>query len=78
MVARYVEKWEALEVADQVKKFRDLVRDTIREQWGIDEETSPEAKLIRSWLHSYTIAIRQGRTVDIEDLVGEIRQLIRN
>lgn len=78
MVARYVEKWEALEVADQVKKFRDSVRDIIQERWGVDLETSPEAKSIRSWLHPYTIAIRQGRTIDIEELVGEIRQLTRN
>ena len=72
MVAKYVQKWKALEVSEQIQSFRLAVETAVKDRLGIDLETSSQAKPIRAMLHPHIMAIREGGDVDIDSVLDEI------
>lgn len=76
MVAKYVQKWTALELSEQIQSFRYAVESSVEESLGIrDLETSIKAKPIRALLHPHIMAIREGGCVDIDAVLQEISDL---
>lgn len=74
IVANYVEKWTAQHKADQVKQLRQAIAEFDRDLRGIDLDTAPEARTIRSMMHPFLMDARQGKPVDLEALLKGIRQ----
>ena len=50
MVAKYVDKWNALEASDQIQRFQQTIQSAVKQQFNLDLETSPEAKPVRAMM----------------------------
>lgn len=75
MVDNYIRKWTALEVTDQIQTFRRAVEAAVEQHLGIDLETSPKAKPIRAMIHPHVMTLREGRPVNLDQVLQEIRNL---
>lgn len=73
MVEKYVDKWAAFEVSEQIQSFRQAATNVVQERFGFDLDTAPEAKPIRSMLHPHIMDIREGRSVDTSRVLDDIR-----
>lgn len=77
MVAKYVKKWKALEVSEQIQSFRLEVETAVEDLLGIDLDGSEKAKPIRALLHPYMMTLREGGSVDVAEVISEISNIIR-
>lgn len=75
MVAKYVKKWTALEVSEQIQAFWQAMSVAVEEKFGVDLETSAKAKPMRAVLHPYLMAIREGTTVKMDDALRELENV---
>jgi hypothetical protein len=75
MVDAYVRKWTALEVSDEIQVFRRAVEAAVEQHLGVDLETSPKAKPVRAMIHPHVMTLREGRPVDLDQVLHQIRNL---
>lgn len=76
MVDRYVQKWNAFEVSEQIRCFRFEVEAAVEDLLGVDLEKSKMAKPIRALLHPHMMTLREGGQVDISLVMDEILDII--
>jgi hypothetical protein len=75
MVDNYIRKWTAQEVTDEIQTFRSAVEAAVEQHLGVDLETSPKAKPVRAMIHPHVMTLREGGTVDLDQVLHEIRNL---
>ena len=78
MVAKYVQKWNALEVSEAIRSFRCEVETATKSLLGVELEGSASAKPIRALLHPHMITLREGGNVDIAVVMNEISSIVQN
>ena len=77
MVAKYVQKWKALAVSEQIQSFRLEVESAVEDLLGVDLDGSEKAKPIRALLHPYMMTLREGGSVDVAEVMDEISNTIQ-